>query len=867
MAVAILAETRIQRTGRAVPHVTVGFVTQIAIAAGVTGQASANVRASGVGAGGIHRTRIASALVDVRAADAVTLITRVTTASERTHGITTRSVITAVVRSGAALVHIGTSHAVTSVASVATASERTHRVSAGRVITAVVRASDALVDVRAVDAVAGETHVAGAGETADRIATGRVITAVVRAQRALVVVRARDAVTGESHVAGAGETADRIATGRVVTAVVRASDALVHIGTSDAVAGKPRVAGAVESAERVRTRGVITAVIRASAALVDVRARDAVAGETRVAGASETTKSIATRGIHIAIVGTQRTFIIIGTSHTVTGVARVAGAGEASHGVSAGGVHVAVIRAGHALIHIGTSDAVAGESRIAGASERTHNISTHGIRITVVGSGHALIHVRAAKAADREASVASAGSVAGVEIHQTLTMTAAGLSGARIQHASAGNQLNIPCFTALAVSASVAGRAGTFRHAPTVDDTSAVVQARVGIASVGEASPTNVHKSIVAGVAAETDVTDLAMALVRTGDVQAIGMTKARVGQALVDVRAHKTGPLVAVVAGADERAVRVTTGGVGVARVSNALVDIRAHKAGPLVAVVAFADERAIGITTGGVSVARIGQTLVHIRAAQAISLVAFKAITGSFRVSSVQLTNAVPRTMLFQAGVEHAGHIVQTRIALFAGLTELTGIPFFGTIAGEVLTVSNTLAREAGVGIAGIHNLLRDAGAFQRTDESVVTGLASIASIAFGTVTNEFYFVHRFAFALIQTGLLKAGVVGHGNAIVIIDVALVSRTALVAKRAGVTGITNAQSAIAFRRANAVNALTIAPQGALLDGVVIASPDTEKNNNKHQKTEFRHDVLLSPNGETPFEGKNIAVYLFLNCD
>lgn len=219
----------------------------------------------------------------------------------------------------------------------------------------------------------------------------------------------------------------------------------------------------------------------------------------------------------------------------------------------------------------------------------------------------------------------------------------------------------------------------------------------------------------------------------------------------------------------------------------------------------------------------------------------------------------------MLVQAGIRHAGHVVQSRVSLIATLAELTGVPFFGTVAGEFFTVRKTLARETGVGIAGIHNLLRDAGAFQRTDESVVASLASIASIAFGAVANEFYFIHRFAFTLIQTGLLKTRIVGHGNANVI-DVALVAGTTLVAERAGVTGITNAQSAIAFRRANAVDALIIAPQGALLNGVVIASPDTEKNNNSHQKTEFRHDVLLSPNGEPRLRGEKTGLY-FLNCE
>jgi len=144
----------------------------------------------------------------------------------------------------------------------------------------------------------------------------------------------------------------------------------------------------------------------------------------------------------------------------------------------------------------------------------------------------------------------------------------------------------------------------------------------------------------------------------------------------------------------------------------------------------------------------------------------------------------------------------------------------------------------------------------------------LASVADITLGAVANEFYFIHRFALAIKQTGLLEAGIVGHENANVV-DVALVARRTLVAQETNIADLTNAQSAIAFRRANAVDTLTIAPQGALLrDRIVTRSHHATKNNqnNKRQIT-FRHDILLSPNGETPFEGRKKQVNIFLNCE
>ena len=255
-------------------------------------------------------------------------------------------------------------------------------------------------------------------------------------------------------------------------------------------------------------------------------------------------------------------------------------------------------------------------------------------------------------------------------------MTAAGLSGAGIQHANAGNQLNITSFATRTVSARVTNQARTFRYPAAIDGTSSTINARVGIASVGDASASNIHKSIVAGVAAETGVTDLAMALVRTNKIRTIGMAEARVGRTLVNVRAHKTVALIAHIALTDETAVRVSTAGIGVAG---------------------------------------IGQALVNVRASQAIRFVAFKTFARSFGGGSIQLTDAVPRAMLVQAGIEHAGHIVQTRISLIAGLAELTGVPFFGTVTSEFFTIRNALAREAGIRITRIRNLLRDAGAFQ--------------------------------------------------------------------------------------------------------------------------------------------------------
>lgn len=143
----------------------------------------------------------------------------------------------------------------------------------------------------------------------------------------------------------------------------------------------------------------------------------------------------------------------------------------------------------------------------------------------------------------------------------------------------------------------------------------------------------------------------------------------------------------------------------------------------------------------------------------------------------------------------------------------------------------------------------------------------MASIASIAFGAVANEFYFVHRFALTLIQTGLLKARVVGHRHASAVV-IRLVAFSTGVAHRTGITFVAFANESFTVSDTFPVcTRIRIAGVNQLLRDRIVTRKSRENNYKQHEHTEFRHDVLLSPNGEPRSRGEKKQVNIFLNCE
>lgn len=276
---------------------------------------------------GITIVSAQSTLVDVAAGNAVSMISRITVASERTNRVGARSVIVAVVGPGSAFVNIVTRDTGASVAGVALTSERTKQVLARGVCVTVIGALGAFVNIVALTlcprtikarvrsasegtngvgactsraawiAIAFiDVHTRGLDEI-DKIAfsattsegTDGVHAQLLASMRSfstfvdVVALRTRSSVAG---VANTVVRADSVAARRGEEAVICSLVALVDIGTGVPVTRVPGVAVAL-----IRPNGVLAGSVRitrsARETLIHICAGDPTSGVARVAATSE----------------------------------------------------------------------------------------------------------------------------------------------------------------------------------------------------------------------------------------------------------------------------------------------------------------------------------------------------------------------------------------------------------------------------------------------------------------------------------------------------------------------------------------------------------------------------------------------------